>query len=233
MMDNYKKDASKAVLLGSPFSPRIIKKMAAAYHFKYEEILYDLYGTQSKVMELQGDGYTVLLYTNQSNKFRTGAMLNESDSFAFSISFTQLYSKICSEGLSLGKYLDSIYTKYGFYHSECCYYSCSDSFQSISIVINNIQNIKTLIPLTIEEIKEYNGEADSKTNFLASSTYVCKLHLSNGALCAFKISRNSIIKFYIEGWGYSYTEAQEMLSILKKDIKKAILPSAGYKLMEK
>jgi phosphomannomutase len=239
-VSQYKGDLSKCAMVASTVSSKLIKAIAEKNKAKFEETLTGFKWIANKVLDLEKQGYNVLVSYEEAIGFCIGDIVRDKDGITGAACLAELYAQLCEKGMTFADYMEEIYKTYGYYLTKNHYFLCYDpeKMKKIFDAIRNNGNyparcgdfaIKNIRDLTTGyDTNQSNHKAILPTS---SSTQMITFGFENGANCTLRGSGTEPkLKFYIECHDANKEKAQEILKNLHAAIVENFLKPTFYGL---
>lgn len=235
---NYKGDLTKCALVASTVSSKMLKGIAEKYKLRFEETLTGFKWISNKVIDLEKEGYTVLLSYEEAIGFSIGSVVRDKDGVVAGCCFAQLYAQLCEKNMTLSEYLEEIYKDVGYYVTKNHYFLCYDPAKmkaAFDGMRNRGEYCKACGEFPIKYIRDLTTGFDSmqasKKAILptSASSHMITFFFENGATCTIRGSGTEPkLKFYIEYHNADFKVAQETLAKLHKAIVDNFLKPLDY-----
>jgi phosphomannomutase len=120
---NPNADYSKCVMIASTVSSKILRAMAQKEGFKFEETLTGFKWIGNKADDSIREGYTFLFGYEVEIGFLVGDISLDKDGIRSASVFAEMAQELYQrENYNLGKHLDALYSKYGYYMMKTRYF---------------------------------------------------------------------------------------------------------------
>lgn len=223
LISQEKGNLEKCAMVASTVSSKLIKAIAEKHKARFEETLTGFKWIANKVLDLEKEGFNVLVSYEEAIGFCIGNIVRDKDGITAAACLGELYAQLCAKGITFSEYLEEIYKIYGYYLTKNHYFLCYDpeKMKKIFDVIRNGGNypgrcgefvIKNIRDLTTG----YDSSQPNKKAILpiSSSTQMITFFFENGAICTIRGSGTEPkLKFYIE---YHDNVKEKTMEVLKK-----------------
>lgn len=142
----YKKEnstTSNCYMLSSTVSSKILRAIAAAEGFNFEETLTGFKWMGNRSIELEAQGKKVLFAFEEAIGFMVFTAVLDKDGVSAAAHLATLINYLTEHQLTLSKKLGEIYKQYGFHYTLVSYYLCYDPILTKQI----FDRIRTLDPV--------------------------------------------------------------------------------------
>ena len=116
----------KLYMVASTVSSKFLKSMSQKEGFLFEDCLTGFKWMANYALRKMDEGYTCLFAYEESIGYMYGTNVMDKDGVSAGPVLASYASKLYDKGSSLGQYLHSLYTKYGYHISNDSYYLCFD-----------------------------------------------------------------------------------------------------------
>ena len=235
-------DVAKCCMLSTNVSSRILKAMADAEGFRYEETLTGFKWIGNRALDMVAEGYTVLFSFEEAIGFCVGSTNVDKDGLSSAAAMAELIqfqaaevdicmvwcSRSCgaAQGKLLSDYLAEAYGLYGYHATYNSYYICR-SPPTIERIFNEIRAaypthvgahaVADVADLTVG----FDSRAsDHKAAFPKQSGQLITFFLAGGGVITFRTSGTEPkIKFY--------SELRAVVACVAEALNLALTPVAG------
>lgn len=121
---------NKLCMLCSTVSSQMLKAMAQAESFHFEETLTGFKWLGSRALELQAQGYDAVYAFEEAIGYMFAPVVHDKDGIAAASVFITMAREWAAAGLTPYDKLQELYAKYGFFHSENSYFISQDPAQT-------------------------------------------------------------------------------------------------------
>ena len=116
----------KAAMLSSTVSSMVLKTMAEAEGFFYEDTLTGFKWMGNRARELEADGYTILMTFEEAIGFAHGHAVVDKDGVSAAVLMAELANHLAKQGITLVDALHNVYEKYGYHATKGSYFICRE-----------------------------------------------------------------------------------------------------------
>uniref|UniRef100_A0A0V0G6E7 Putative phosphoglucomutase/phosphomannomutase n=1 Tax=Triatoma dimidiata TaxID=72491 RepID=A0A0V0G6E7_TRIDM len=134
-------DYSNVYLLSSTVSSKILKTMATAEGFSFEETLTGFKWMGNRAYQLMKEGKEVLFAFEEAIGFMCGHAVLDKDGVSAAVAVAELTTYLYNNGLTLTAKLIDIYNKYGHHLCDNSYFICHKP-EVIKVIFNRLRNFK-------------------------------------------------------------------------------------------
>ncbi|KAL0246056.1 hypothetical protein GEMRC1_007272 [Eukaryota sp. GEM-RC1] len=145
------KSNAKAAMLASTVSSKFLGSMAKKEGFLFDETLTGFKWLGHRIIELENQGYDVLLSYEQAIGFACGSV-KDKDGVSALVVFNELVNHLANKDIKLAEHLTTLYEAYGYFVSKDGYYICEDQ-KIIDEIFARIRNDGKYLELEGYEIE--------------------------------------------------------------------------------
>lgn len=232
--------AQPAAVVASTVSSKMSKSIAEAHGARFEEVLTGFKWIIKKVLDLEREGYKVLLSFEEAIGFCIGNHVRDKDGILAAAVFNEMYQARCvDQGIRLSDHIERLRDQYGYYLTKNRYFFCFDP-----VVIKSVfDNIRSAYPTAVGQfsvkfIRDLtagydNSQPDNKPVLPTSpSTQMITFTFENGAIITLRTSGTEPkIKYYCEYHGDGLANTQNELNELVSHIIEELLQPARFGLI--
>ncbi|KAJ3442031.1 phosphomannomutase 45a [Anaeramoeba flamelloides] len=205
-------------VLTSTVSSKMLKAFANHYGFLYEETLTGFKWLGNKAIELEKEGYKILLAFEESIGYMIGNTVFDKDGISAPISLTQMAQYLYNKNSTLKQQFEKLSNKLGYFLFKNSYFYCYDK-DVLNHIFKKIRNngnyFEKIGQFSIKSIRDLTtGFDNSKPNnkadlFVDPNSQMITFTLENDAVITLRTSGTEPkIKYYIE---YSGKESREKI----------------------
>ncbi|KAL0206236.1 hypothetical protein P9112_001543 [Eukaryota sp. TZLM1-RC] len=213
---------AKAAMLASTVSSKFLGSMAKKEGFLFNETLTGFKWLGHAMIDLQAEGYDVLLAYEQAIGFATG-LVKDKDGVSALVVFNELANHLAAMDILLSEQYEKLSDEYGHFVSKDGYFICEDQ-QIIDEIFARIRNNGEYLKLEGYEIARIRDLTkpgldtafeDKKPKLPVSSSHMITWTFENGAVVTLRTSGTEPkVKYYSEMHADSKDKARELLSNL-------------------
>ncbi|KAM8822210.1 glucose 1,6-bisphosphate synthase isoform 1-T1 [Synchiropus picturatus] len=133
--------AAALYMLATCVSSKILRAMARAEGFQFEETLPGFKWVGNRIHELSQEGKTVLFAFEESIGFLCGSLVPEKDGVSSAAVVAEMSCYLQNQGLTLARQLLRIYQTYGFHLASTSYVTCTDP-RTVRSVFTGLRNYR-------------------------------------------------------------------------------------------
>ncbi|KAL5011630.1 hypothetical protein ScPMuIL_010181 [Solemya velum] len=198
-------------MLASTVSSKILRTIAQAEGFHFEETLTGFKWMGNKTDELMKQGKTVLFAFEEAIGYMCGTSVLDKDGVSAAAVAAELCSYLYQQNLTLNQQLDKIYAKYGYHLSSNSYFLCHDpkTIEQMFAEIRNYQGTgkypESCGPYKIRDVRDLTvGYDSSQPNNkpvlpVSKSSQMMTFTFENGCVATIRTSGTEPkIKYYTE-----------------------------------
>jgi len=240
-------------MIASTVSSKMLEKMAAVEGFKFVDCLTGFKYIGNTALALESKGFNVPFGYEEAIGFMFGDQIRDKDGVAASAVFAELAATLHSSGTDVKSYLDSLYSRYGFYQTSNGYFTCSDPAvtEAIFTRIRNFHEMGTakkasypskIADMQVTRVVDLTLGYDSAN----APTFKPSLPLSSGHMIQFRAESGDAskkivltirtsgtepkIKYYLEATGGDTEEIMKLLPVVVDDLAETWMEASRYKL---
>lgn len=116
----------KLAMLASTPSSKLLAAVASKEGFTFKETLTGFKYLGNATLELESQGFKVPFAYEEALGYMCGNSLRDKDGITALAIWAELASELAERGMSLTRYLDSIYQRYGYFATNNGYFTCKD-----------------------------------------------------------------------------------------------------------
>uniref|UniRef100_A0A1A8CRF6 Phosphoglucomutase 2-like 1 n=2 Tax=Nothobranchius kadleci TaxID=1051664 RepID=A0A1A8CRF6_NOTKA len=204
-------DTQRVYMLATSVSSKILRALARAEGFHFEETLPGFKWIGNRIHDLSKTGNQVIFAFEESIGFLCGSMVPEKDGVSAAVVVAEMAAYLQNQNLSLNQQLHNIYTTYGYHLSKTSYVTCNDP-PTIQRIFSRIRNFEGdgLYPkvcggLCVIHVRDVTTGYDSSHADLRSvlpvlrNSQMITFTLQNGVVATLRTSGTEPkIKYYAE-----------------------------------
>ncbi|OLY78369.1 putative phosphoribomutase [Smittium mucronatum] len=120
-------DVSKLAMVNSTVSSKMLRSMAKVEGFRFEDTLTGFKWMSNELIALRdNEGLIPAFAYEEAIGFLLNPDILDKDGITALVSFVQLANFLDHKGMKVKEFLDTLYTKYGYFASDNYYYICND-----------------------------------------------------------------------------------------------------------
>ncbi|KAL0212515.1 hypothetical protein RCL1_006141 [Eukaryota sp. TZLM3-RCL] len=236
-----KKSNSKAAMLASTVSSKFLGAMAKKEGFLFDETLTGFKWLGHRMIELENEGYDVLLAFEQAIGFATG-LVKDKDGVTALVVFSELAAYLYRNGSSINQKLEELNQEYGYFVSRDGYFICHDQ-EIIDEIFERIRNGGKYLDLQgypVSRIRDLTGKGldtafeDKQPRLPTSSSHMITWTFENGAVITLRTSGTEPkVKYYSEMPAATREEAKQQLTVMVDKLLKEWVQPEKYNLPQR
>ncbi|CAI2166348.1 14746_t:CDS:10 [Funneliformis geosporum] len=259
VLENFKaqgKPINKLAMLASTVSSKMLEKMAKDEGFYFEETLTGFKWLGNKAIDLSQQGYEALFAYEEAIGYMIDGIVRDKDGIIALVTFAELAVQLNKRGLTISRYLEELYKKYGYFITETSYFICHSPqiidkiFNKLRFGENPVKSSKpdylypyqvsypsTLAGHKITYIRDLTiGYDTSKPDNqpvlpTSKSSHMITFGLENGCILTLRTSGTEPkIKYYLELSGNDKEEAENELRKISHGVSDELLEPKKYGL---
>ena len=98
-------------MVASTVSSKMLKIMGEKNNFKFEETLTGFKWISNKGIDLEKEGFELLLSYEEAIGYSIGDIVRDKDGVCAAANFAELYATLCKRDINFTQYLELIYQK--------------------------------------------------------------------------------------------------------------------------
>ncbi|CAB4008827.1 phosphoglucomutase-2-like isoform X3, partial [Paramuricea clavata] len=216
LMECHKKNhpndipGEKVSMVATTVSSQILKTMALAEGFKYDETLTGFKWIANRAVDFQKEGKVVLFSFEEAIGFMCGTNVLDKDGISACVVLAELACYLAQDGVTLTQQLENVFNKYGIHVTSNGYYLCYD-VNMIKKIFNDIRTMnkgeyaRTCGDYKIIGVRDLttgydNTQPDNKAILpVSSSSEMITFYFDNGCTATLRTSGTEPkIKYYSE-----------------------------------
>ncbi|KAI8913460.1 hypothetical protein EDD86DRAFT_105365 [Gorgonomyces haynaldii] len=237
--------ASKAALLTTTVSSHMIQAMAKKHGLEFAETLTGFKWLGNKAIELEKEGYTVLLAYEEAIGFMASPSVKDKDGVSALAIFSEWTNWLYSQNKTLSSYLDELYRDYGTFVTRNHYFKCYDPetiksmFDKIRYKSGKLSYPESFGGHKIVRVRDLTAGFDTETKDnkpllpVSASSQMLTFWLENGCIITLRTSGTEPkIKYYTELQSPKSVDlAKQDLDVIVDDMIEKCLDPIGNKLV--
>jgi phosphomannomutase len=128
-------DKSKYAMVTTAVSSKLLKAIADAEGFRFEETLTGFKWIGNKAVELAAEGVQPLFGYEEAIGFMIGDTAFDKDGVRAAAVFSEMAQSLYAADTTIAAYLESIYAKYGFFEIQTKYFFCYEPAKMTEIFL--------------------------------------------------------------------------------------------------
>jgi len=225
-------DHSKAVMLASAVSSKMLKAMARREGFKFVGTLTGFKWLGNVGREMEEKGYTFLFAYEVEIGFLVGNLSMDKDGVRTGVIFYEMANQLYKRGITLVQHLETLSQRYGYFQQCASYYFCYSGATMDRIfarlrTMNNGSYVDHCGPFAISSVRDVTlgidtGKPGNRPDLpKVTDSQMITFRFANGSLVTMRNSGTEPkLKFYVES---SSTVSENAARTLVEQLTKCLV----------